>query len=948
MNIFELSAKITADTSDFDSKVGSMVSSGVKKFAALTTVAAGATTAFVGKAVSTGADFDKAMSQVGATMLKTNEEMREEVGKSSSAYGDFTGNLREFAQFLGENTVFSATQAAEALNFMALAGYNTQESMDMLPNVLSLAAAGGFDLARASDMVTDTQTAFGISAERTTQMVDEMAKAASTGNTSVEQLGDAFLTVGGLAKELNGGMVTLADGTQKPVDGLQELEIALTAMANAGVKGGEAGTHMRNMLLKLASPTKQGMEAFEMLGVSVFDTEGNMRSLKDVFGDLNASMTDLTQEEKLQAISDIFNTRDTASAEALLAAIAQDWDDIGVEILDAEGAAADMSKIQLDNLSGDITLAKSAFEGLQIAISDEVTPSLRGFVQKGTEWIQKLTNWVKNGGLRQAINALREAWDKIKDAISPLTNKLKEVFSAMASGNGISKTFSSIIDAIAGALKIIAKVLATVIDGISKFIKWLTSGSKSAEVFKTVIVAVVSGITALIAVIKGIMIVQKVIGMIQALSTVFSFLAANPIVLVIAAIVALVTALVYLYNHNEKFREKVQAIWAAITGFFEKAAEIIKAVWEAVVEFFKNAWENIKNVFSTVAEFFSGVWEGIKGAFSKVGDWFHEKFTDAKENAQNAWEGTKEFFSGTWDKIKEAYKGADSWLGDKFGSGWTAVKDAWSKSTGYFKNIWETIKGIFGVVKSVFTGDFQGAWDGIKNIVNMWTGYFRGIWDSIRNVFSGVTNWFGSVFSSASTAIRNAFSNIGSFFRSLWNSIVNTISGIVNSIINYFKQAWNNLRNIDWSSIGSNIISGIVNGINQFGHYIWDTLHNWAASAWNNVKSFFRIGSPSKLMRDTIGKWIPLGVAEGIEDEGDSVANALENVMNPDNMDLNYNIQPSYGIGNNVEPIRSRQDQITPIEINIYPTEHQDAKDIAREVERYLTDWQRQRNTVFA
>lgn len=868
MNIFELSAKITADTSDFDSKVGSMVSSGVKKFAALTTAAAAATTAFVGKAVQTGADFDKAMSQVQATMLKSNEQMRNEVGKSSSAYGEFEGNLRDFAQFLGQNTVFSATQAAEALNFMALAGYSTQESMDMLPNVLSLAAAGGFDLARASDMVTDTQTAFGMSAKRTTQLVDEMAKTASISNTSVEQMGDAFLVVGGLAQELNGGFVELADGTQAPVDGIQELEIALGAMANAGVKGSEAGTHMRNMLLKLASPTEAGTLALEEMGVKVFDATGKMRSLSDIFGDLNKELSSMDQEAKLNVISDLFNTRDLASAEALLAAIDQDWDEIGEGILNAGGAAAQMSEIQLDNLKGDVTLAKSAFEALQIAISDEVTPSIRNFVQKGTEWIQKLTNWVKNGGLREAIDKIREAWDKIRDALSPLIEKFKEVFATMSEGNVAGEAFSAIVDVIAGVLRVVSEVLATLVGWIAQFITWITSGSTSAEIFKTILVAVVAGIVALIAVFKGIMIIQQVIMMVQMLGSVFSFLAANPIILVIAAIAAVVAALVYLYNHNEAFKEKVDAIWQAITGFFEKAAEIIKGVWEAVVEFFKGAWEAIKLV---------------------------------------------------WDGVSE-----------------------------YFRLRWESIKEIFSVVGKVLTGDFSGAWEGIKGIVSQWAGYFSGVWNAISGVFSGVVSWFGNVFGSAAQAIHNAFSGIGNFFSSLWQGITSTISGIVSALIDYFKQAWENLSNIDWKNVGSNIITGIVNGINNFGHYIWDTLHSWASNAWENVKSFFRIGSPSKLMADTIGKWLPLGVAEGIESEGDSVSDALQDVLNPDNMDLDYSIQPSYGVGNGVEDAEDGIGQLVPITINIYPTESQDAQDIAREVERYLTIWQRQKKAVFA
>lgn len=408
MNVFDLSAIIRLDSTEYESKLSglaNMTSSAAKIGGMAFGAATAAVGAFAASSIETGKAFDKAMSQVQATMLKSDEEMKSEIGSVSTAYGDFSGNLREFAQFLGENTAFSATQAAEALNYMALAGYTTQESMTMLPNVLSLAAAGDMDLARASDMVTDTQTAFGLSAERTSQMVDEMAKAASTGNTSVEQLGDAFLVVGGLAQELNGGFVTLADGTQAPVDGIQEMEIALTAMANAGIKGSEAGTHMRNMITKLANPTKDGADWMATLGVNVFDTEGKMRSLGDIFGDLSTSMEDLTQEQKIQAISEMFNARDLSSAEAMLAAIESDWDEIGASILEADGSAAKMANIQLDNLAGDMTLFQSALEGAQIAVSDKLTPVFRKFVQFGTKGLSELTKAFKEGGVSGAMQA---------------------------------------------------------------------------------------------------------------------------------------------------------------------------------------------------------------------------------------------------------------------------------------------------------------------------------------------------------------------------------------------------------------------------------------------------------------------------------------------------------------------------------------------------------------
>lgn len=454
-----------------------------------TAALAGATTAigaFGTASVQAGASFDSSMSQVAATMGKSMSELESEVGSVDLAWGDFTGNLREYAQEMGKNTAFSATEAADALNYMALAGYDTQTSMEMLPNVLNLAAAGGMDLARASDMVTDTQTAFGISLERTSQMVDEMAKAASTGNTSVEQLGDAFLTVGGLAQELNGGMVTLADGTTKPVDGVQELEIALTAMANAGVKGTEAGTHMRNMLLKLSSPTSDGAKQMEALGVSVFDTEGNMRSLSDIFGDLSGSLDNLTQEEKIQAISELFNTRDLASAEALLNAVGQDWDSIGASILEADGAAEKMAGTQLDNLTGDVTLFKSALEGAQIAISDQLSPSIREFVQFGTDGLSRMTTAFQEGGLSGAMqefgSVLSEGLNMIIAEIPQMVDAGIQLIGAL--GQGITQNAPQILSAfeeIAGMiLSSIADLMWQVADSLQNT-DWSELSSNMAE-----------------------------------------------------------------------------------------------------------------------------------------------------------------------------------------------------------------------------------------------------------------------------------------------------------------------------------------------------------------------------------------------------------------------------------------------------------------------------------
>lgn len=386
MDLLTLIARLTLDTTDYEKgltdaekkakKNGDMIKSGMLK---ATGVMAAGMAAFAGAAVKTGAEFDASMAQVAATLGLSMDDLLTDIGSVDTAYGSFTGNLREYAQFMGANTVFSANQAAEALNYMALAGYDTQKSMDMLPSVLSLAAAGNFDLARASDMVTDASSALHLSQEQTIELVDQMARTSSRTNTSVEQLGDAMLTVGGTATYMKGGTV--------------ELNQVLGILADNAFKGSEGGTHLRNILLKLASPTEEGAKWIEKLGINIFDAEGNMRSFSDIFPELNAALSDLTDEQKLEALSQMFNARDIAAVNALLGTSSERWAELDAEITNATGAAQEMADTQLDNLEGDITLLKSAFEGFQIQLSDGLTPVLREIVQGLTEFIGNMGTW---------------------------------------------------------------------------------------------------------------------------------------------------------------------------------------------------------------------------------------------------------------------------------------------------------------------------------------------------------------------------------------------------------------------------------------------------------------------------------------------------------------------------------------------------------------------------
>ena len=323
-------------------------------------------------AVKTTADFDSSMSQVQATMGITADSMSELNGESVNT----VDSLRALAKQMGSETAFSASECADAMNYLALAGYDTQEIYDTLPTVLNLAAAGGIDLASASDMVTDAMSALGMETSEADTMVDQMAKTASTTNTSVAQLGNGILTIGATAKSIKGGTA--------------ELNTALGILANNGIKGAEGGTALRNVILSLQNPTDKAAACLNDLGVQVYDSEGNMRSMNDILGDLNASMDGMTAAEKSNIISQIFNKTDLAAVNSLLANTGDTWDSLQQSIEQSGGAAQQMADTQLDNLSGQITILKSALEGLAISFGEILMPKIRAAAKKIQEFVDKL------------------------------------------------------------------------------------------------------------------------------------------------------------------------------------------------------------------------------------------------------------------------------------------------------------------------------------------------------------------------------------------------------------------------------------------------------------------------------------------------------------------------------------------------------------------------------
>lgn len=400
----------------FGTSFGGVMKTAGKAITGVLVTGTAAMAAFTKSAVEAGMSFDASMSQVAATMGKTMDELNADIQTVDLNGQKWTGNLRDYAKKMGAETKFSATQAADALNYMALAGYDVSTSMEMLPNVLNLAAAGNMDLATASDMVTDTQSALGLSLEETNVMVDQMARASSRSNTSVSQLGEALLKIGATARNVKGGT--------------QELSTILGVLADNGIKGSEGGTHLRNILLSLQNAAEDGAVDFGDFSVSIYDADGNMRSMIDIIADMQDGMGGLSQEAKDAMISGVFNKTDLASINALLGTSQERFEELEEAISDCSGAAQQMAETQLDNLAGDITIMQSAFEGLKIAISDGATPAIRESVKGLTEVINGLNDLVSgvDGGAARIKNGFSQILTGVKTALPAIV----EMFGAVA------------------------------------------------------------------------------------------------------------------------------------------------------------------------------------------------------------------------------------------------------------------------------------------------------------------------------------------------------------------------------------------------------------------------------------------------------------------------------------------------------------------------------------
>ena len=825
-------------------------------------------------AISVGMDFESGMSQVAATMGMTTQE----IAGGSEAYT----KLENAAKEAGNTTQFSATQAAEALNYMALAGYDADKAVETLPTVLNLAAAGGMDLATASDMVTDSMSALGDKAGTTESFVDKMAKTSQKSNTSVQQLGEALLSVGGTAKSLAGGVT--------------EANTVLGIFADSGTKGAEGGTALRNVILSLTAPTDTAKKKMQELGLKVFDANGNMRPLNETFQDLNGILGNMTQGEQTEVLNTIFNKVDLKSVNALLANSGERFNELSGYIENSTGAAEQMAATMNDNLQGKITILKSGLEGLGIAAYEKFETPLKNAVTNITNVIGDLQTDLTSGELSGAL-------DKIATGFGNLVEKASEIIVAV-----LPKILEG-LGWIADHGDTIASLLAAIGAGFAVF--------KVASIINGVVTAI-QGLTAAEVALNAI---QKLVNI---------TMAANPMMLIITLVATLVAAIVGFVATNEDARAAVVNAWnivkdtvgkvvGEIAKFFtetipnalSKVVDFVKDNWQDILLFLANPFagaakllyehcETFRNIVDNIASFFQElpgkIWDAILGAVMTVTTWGENMKAAVVQAATEFVTNAIAFFQELPYKIGYVIGQA---IGNVVQFGIDLVTWATTEIPNFINTvitflvelpgkIWNaivsTITNIQNWGQQVYTQATNYIQNTITTVLNFFSELPGKIWNAIVSAITNMANWGQQMLSQAKTAAMNILSNVYSTLSQMPGRVWNAIQGAIQSVANWGSGLLQQGRNAasqlvravingvaslpsQMANVGYNIVTGVWNGICNAAGWFRRQVQSFFSGIVDGVKNALGIHSPSRVFQDEVGKYMAQGAGVGFTNE---------------------------------------------------------------------------------
>lgn len=777
------------DKSGFESAISGLGSIAKKGMALVTgAVAAGsaAVSALGGYAISTGKSFESSMAQVIATMGITKDTIQDGVNSYEL--------LKEAASAAGESTTFSASEAADALNYLALAGYDAQKAAEALPAVLDLAAAGGMDLAYASDLATDAMAALGIEAtkDNLTRFGDEMAKTASKANTSVSQLGEAILTVGGTAKSLSGGTT--------------ELNAALGVLANRGIKGSEGGTALRNIILALSAPTDKAALALEGLGVKAFDADGNLRPLNETFRDLDKALAGMSEGEKTQVLNEIFNKVDLKSAQAMLAGCGEEFDNLTFELEGCKDAMHDMAETMNDTLEGDIKSLQSKAEAFGNAIYEDINAPLRKLVELGGEYVSELTAAFKEGGFEGLAEAfggiLGDVVTKAAEYLPKLVEMGAAVITSLADGllanaGAISQSAVSIMSTLVSTFaQLTPKLLEAAMKAITSFAKGITDNLPKLSATVTKLIEDLAKTLT-----ENLPALAEAVG--EMLTGICELIAENIEPFLDAALTVIEAVAMTLIENVEPLVNALSEVIVRIAEYISENADTIAEMAVTLITVFAECIiENAPKILAALTILFASL---IEYELTYLTTWI----SHIDDFLEDIIEDVSRFFEGFTDYLSEQ-------LADMVDTGI-------SKASEFL--------------------------DGIKEKISQLPDKIS---EHLSEVIDAIKDW-------GSDLLRGGI-NAG---KDLVDGLITTVSDIPRRMV----------------SFGKDIVTGLWDGIKEKISWLWDKAKDFASGFLGTIKGAFGIASPSKVMRDQVGKYLAQGVGVGFDDELPDVKNSINRMI---------------------------------------------------------------------
>lgn len=787
-----------------------------------------------GNVIELGQNFTSTMSEVSAISGATGEDFEK---------------LEACAREYGATTVFSASNAAEALKYMSLAGWDADQSTSALGGVLNLAAASGMELGAASDMVTDYLSAFAMEAGDAAYFADLLSYAQSHSNTTAEALGEAYKNC---AANLNA-----AGQDAETVTSLLE------GMANQGYKGSEAGTAMAAIMRDITNGMKDGAIKIGETSVAVMDAQGNFRDLTDILTEVEAATNGMGDAERAVALSSTFTADSTKGLNLILNEGMDKIAGYEEELRGASGSAEEMANIMNDNLSGDVAAMNSAFEELGLKIYDALESKLRAGVQFITNGVIPAVEWLGGhipevtiavSGLGAVIAAMN--WGTISSKIAMVKGALVKLAAALG---GVSLP----------AIAIIAVITAVALA--------FTNLWKNNEEFRNKITAIWDGIKA-----KFDEFGQGIVDRLNALG--FEFEDITEVMKAVWDGFCEVLAPIFegVFQQISNILSEALDI---LTGLFDIFAGIFTGDWDMV-------WQGVQEVFGAVWDFVVATFENWISTFTSLADtvlgWFgtdwETVWTNVKTFFSDTWNAISSFFSGiltgiktffteTWDSIVSFFSGILSGISSSVTGTMTEIHDTftniWNSITGFLSGAWETIKNIVTVgimaVKEIISAAFQiitlpfrFIWENCKDTV-------LSIWETIKSVIGEKIDAVKEKITTVTTAISNvasaAWNAISSTASSLWEGIKGTIgskidaakekvSTATSAITSVASSAWSSVSSTAsslWSTISSTVsskisaassaVSSATSTITSVASSAWSSVSSAASSKWESVRS---------------------------------------------------------------------------------------------------------------